>query len=208
MSRNVVLRCACGRARVDGYSWFTSVVWDDVLGCLEPLGIENPYHDLPLEELEVGGAGFRAWWDDAAARMRAARDQLPVIYRVWQEQGSDAGYCVCRGQGWMVEGTYDALTAVPLAPEAWERRRAALAYAPPVVEDAAPELAPRFPAPGDGARVEVRLGADEFERIFRGTPITLEHGRIPHYFAGELRAMDELARHAAERGETILILGY
>ncbi|HEX6747798.1 MAG TPA: hypothetical protein VF092_10945 [Longimicrobium sp.] len=208
MSRNVVLRCACGRARFDGFSWFTSLVWDDILGCLEALGIENPYHDLPFEGLQVDGAGFRAWWDDAAARMRAARESLPVIYCVWQEQGTDAGYCVCRGRGWMVEGIFDELLAVPLAPVVWESRRAGLTYAPPVVEEAAPEIVPRFPSPADGARVEVALAADEFERVFRGTPVTLEHGRLPDYFAAELRAMDELARHSDERGETILILGY
>ncbi len=207
MSRNVVLRCACGRARLDGFSWFTSLVWDDVLGCLEALGIENPYDDLRFEGLEVAGAELRAWWDDAAARMREARERLPVIYRVWQGHASDAGYCVCRGRGWMVEGTFDELLAVPLAPQAWESRRAGLAYAPPVVEEAAPELVSRFPLRA-GARVEVPLDAEEFGRVFRGTPITLEHGRLPDYFAAELRAMDELARHAAERGETILILGY
>jgi hypothetical protein len=208
MSRHVVLRCACGEAEVDGSAWFTSVVWDDVLGSLEALGIENPYHALPDEGRQVDPAELLAWWEDALGKMRGARERLPVLHRVWRGNQTDAGYCVCHGRGWMVDASYDELTAVALAQEVWEERRAGLTYVPPVVEETAPELIPAFVAAVDAARPEVPLAADAFERIFRGTPLTLEHGRLSDYFAAELRAVEALARHAADRGEPVEIYGY
>jgi len=207
MSHHVKLRCACGEAAFDGSSWFTSVVWDDVLGCLVELGITNPYLMLPSDGRQVDAAGFLAWWDDVLARMEAGRERLPVIYRVWRGNQTDVAYCGCRGRGWMVEGTYDQLAGVALAPEVWEQRRVDLGYDPPVVEDVAADDAAAFASAGDGARAEVALPADTFERIFRGTPLTLEHGRLPDFFADELRALEALARHAADRGETVGVYG-
>jgi hypothetical protein len=203
MSRYVTLQCACGKAVVDSSTWFTSLVWDDILGCLEELGIENPYHEIPFEGRQVDPAAFLASWEDAVGRMRDARDRLPIIYRVWRGNQTDVGYCVCRGRGWMVEGTYDELTAAALTQEVFEQRRAGLGYAPPVAEEAAPELVAAFPSATDDVRAEVPLTADAFERIFCGTPLTLEHGRLPDFFAAELEAVEALARHAAARGEPV-----
>jgi len=193
---------------VDGSAWFTSVAWDDVLGCLEALGIDNPYHALPPEGRQVDAVEFLAWWEDALGRMRDARERLPVLHRVWHGNGSDAGYCACRGRGWMVEGSYDELTATSLTAAVWAQRRGGLAYVPPVVEEAAPELARVFSTPANAVRQEVPLTPDAFERIFRGTPLTLEHGRLPDFFAAELGAVEALARHAAARGEPVGVYGY
>jgi hypothetical protein len=75
-----------------------------------------------------------------------------------------------------------------------------------VVDDADPDLSAALDQAGEDG--EIRLTADAFERIFSGTPVYLEHGRLADFFADELKEADEVVRHAAARGETLTFYTY
>ncbi len=203
MSRHVCVRCACGEKDFDGSSLFTQVVWGDLLGALENAGIDNPYR-YAEDDSEVDGAAFLAAWRGVLDGLEGARGRLPTLYEVWRRESadtevSDAGYFALDGTVYMVEGVFDELVARPLLADVWAERRAQVPYDPP---EAAAELASASPG------ADVPLTAEAFERIFRGTPLRLEHGELGDYFAGELREVEEVARHAAERGESVILHTY
>jgi hypothetical protein len=207
MSRHICFVCKCREADFEGMSGFTTLVWNDLFDWLEAVGIENPYRYLCVDgTARVDGGELLRWWEDALGRMRGAGDRLPVLYEIWREwpgpgQGmtaTEAGYFVLLGEGYMTDTSYDRLFAVHLTPEVLEERRATLSYAPPVVEEVAPEVAAALPLED-----KIELDADAFERIFRGTPIMLEHGRLPDFFARDFQELLTVFRHAAERGETV-----
>ena len=212
MSRHICFRCACGKADFGASSWFTTVVWDDLTGVLEEIGPENPYRHLP-DDAEVDGGDFHRWWEEKLARMRAVRDRLPTIHEIWLERGesamTDAAYFSWRGVVYMADSVYDRISATPMPPEVWEERAPSVPYDPPVLEDVAPELASMLsPDPEPRRPGAYLLRADEFERIFRGTPLELEHGDVLDFFAGELAEASAVARHAAERGERVILYTY
>jgi hypothetical protein len=211
MSRHICFRCACGEKDFGASSRFTAVVWDDLLGALGEAGIENPYHPSG-EDRTVDGGELLRWWEGTLGTLHGARGRLPTLYQVWHERegpngrtaGSDAAYFACRGTVYMVEGVHEELNAVPLPPEVWAERRSRVPYEPPAVEDVAPELVDALSST-DG---EVPLYVDEFDRIFSGTPMTLEHGNLADCFVFELREAEDVARHAAGRGEHVVIYTY
>jgi hypothetical protein len=212
MSRHIAIRCACGQADFDASATYTTVVWDDVLGCMAEWGIERPWYPS-FGPLEVDGGEFHRWWSGVRAVMDAARDHLPTLHEIWEEMpgtsgqplhGSAAAYFVWQGRTYMTQAVWDRLTARAMPPGAWEERRGWTHHDPPVLEEVAPGLAASFPAEG-----EVALDAEAFEHIFRATPeINLEHGNLLDFFARELAELDDLARHAAERGEAVTLFEY
>ena len=199
MSRHICFHCACGEAGFEGMRRFTTVVWDDSHGWLGALGVQNPYRDVPRS---VDGGELLGWWEDALRRMRDGRDRLPTLYEIWEAHGawasSAAGYFTRRGEAYMVDTDNDRLFAVRLAPGELEARRDRIPYAVPALERVAPELDAALPA-GE----EIALDAAAFERIFHGTPLTLEHGNLLDVLDGDLRDAVAVARHAAERGEPV-----
>ena len=208
MSRTLTLACSCRQAYYDASSSFTFVFWNDGLDALEEWGLDNPFRYCG-DGMKVDGGELLRWWEDTLETLRAV--ELPTLYRVWREwQGphgtlaaSDAGYFRWRGTVYMAEDVFDRLSAVPMAPEVWEERRSEVPYDPPVVEAVAPEVAAALAPLPESARGEVRLSAEAFERIFRGTPLTLEHGELLDFYARELREIEAVIRHAAERGESV-----
>lgn len=216
MSYHVCFRCACGEVDFGASARFTYVVWDDLTGLLDKVA-PNPYRwlrNLPGQEV-VDGAEFHRWWEGWLKALDEARARLPVLYEIWRRHGeyehSDAGYFRLFGTAYMADTSYDSLTAYEFDEERSEFPPADLPYAPPEVEQVAPDVADalfaRESLEPSGPR-RIRLTAGEFERIFRGTPLRLEHGNLLDFHAGELRELSDAARHAAERGETIEFYQY
>jgi len=216
MSYHVCFVCACGEADFGASARFTYVVWDDLTGLLDKVA-PNPYRwlrNLAGQEV-VDGAEFHRWWESYLAALAEARDRLPSMYEIWQPfgefEGSAAGYFRLHGDAYVAHGTYDKLTAMEVDEMRWEFPPADVPYAPPDVNEVAPDLADELflrARPDRDGRNELRLTVEEFERIFRGTPLRLEHGNLLDFYAGELRELSDAARHAAERGETIEFYQY
>jgi hypothetical protein len=212
MSRHVAMQCACGEKDFDASATFTTVVWDDQLGCMEEWSIKRPYYPA-FGPMEVDGGEFHRWWSGVRAVMDAVSDHLPTLHEIWEErlgkggqllQGSSAAYFTWRGRTYMTEAVWDRLTARALPAGEFETRRGWVHHEPPVLEEVAPELAAALPAED-----ELALDAETFEHIFRATPtITLEHGSLLDFFARELAELDELARHAGEAGEPVTLYEY
>ena len=204
MSRHICLKCGCGQEDFAASDRFTRLFWDDVLGVFRRAGVENPYRNLP-DDAEVDGGELGRWLEGALERLEAAGDALPQLYAVWsvlREEpdvlwGSDVGYCVWRGETYMVEAVHDQLAAVALAPEEWEQRREQVPYEPPVVEEAAPGLV-----------LGALLSADDFTRIFGGTRLVLEHGPYLRFLAPEIEELRQVARHAGGAGERVVLYTY
>ncbi len=216
MSYHVCFVCACGEVDFGASARFTYVVWDDLTRLLDRVA-ENPYRwrrNLAGQEV-VDGAEFHRWWESYLAALSKARDRLPAMYEIWQPlgefEGSAAGYFRLHGDAYMVEASHDQLTAREFDEMRSEFPPADLPYAPPELNDVAPDLADalflRAVRDRDGKN-ELRLTAEEFELIFRGTPLRLEHGNLLDFYAGELNELSDAARHAAERGETIEFYQY
>ena len=213
MSRHICFRCACGQAEFAASSRFTHLAWDDAMGVLRSLGIRAPFVHL-VDDAEVDGGELLRWWEDALARMEEHRGRLPVLHEIWLEKetphgtfaSTDAGYFRWRDRTWMASAVWDELYAVPLPPEEWERRREWQAYDPPSLEEIDPELAATLSIDESGDRVP--LSADAFGRIFRGTPLTLEHGDLLAFLGTEPSELREVARHAADRRETVVLYTY
>lgn len=193
-------------------SRFTTLFWDDVLGVLESQGVDNPFRYLP-DDAEVEGADFSRWWESAIGMLAAARDVLPTLYEVWRTRadgetwGSDAGYFRWRGEPRMVEAAHDELVVRTLDEAQWEERRRWVPYSPPVLDEVIPEI---VPAPrGDGSgEPAYTLSAGEFERLFRGTPLRLEHGSFLDFLRPEIEEARSVARHAAVTGEPVVLYTY
>ena len=210
MSRHICFRCACGEADFGASARFTYLVWEDGTGGLAAAGLGVPSRRASDGDV-VDGGDFLRWWEPWTQGVREARDWLPVLYEVWRKgpggfDHSAAGYFAWRGRVYMAQAAYDSLPAVPLSPETWEERRRDAGYEPPVVDDADAELSAALEQVSEDG--EIRLTADAFERIFRGVPLSLEHGHLPDFFADELREADEMVRHAAARGEALTFYTY
>jgi hypothetical protein len=216
MSYHVCFHCACGEVDFGASARFTYVVWDDLTGLLDKVA-PNPYRwcrNLPGQEV-VDGGEFHRWWESYLVALNEARDRLPTMYEIWQPlgefEGSAAGYFRLHGDAYMAYASYDDLKALELDERLSQLPPADLPYAPPEVEQVDAGLADELflrAFPDRGGRNEIRLTADEFERIFRGTPLRLEHGNLLDFYADELRELSDAARHAAERGETIEFYQY
>jgi len=216
MSYHICFGCACREVDFGASARFTYVVWDDLTGLLDEVA-PNPYRwlrNLPGQEV-ADGVEFHRWWESYLAALDEARGRLPTLYEIWRQQGeyehSDAGYFRLHGDAYMAFATYDKLTAREFDEARWEFPPADLPYAPPEVEQVDPDLADELflrASPDQSGRNEIRMTAEEFERIFRGTPLRLEHGNLLDFYAGELRELSDAARHAAERGETIEFYQY
>jgi hypothetical protein len=212
VSRHICFRCACGREDFAASSRFTTLFWDDALGVLESRGLDNPFRHLP-DDAEVEGAEFSRWWETAIGRLAAPGEDLPTLHEVWRTHAdgktwhSDAGYFRWRGETQMVESVHDELVVRRLQEARWEERRRWVPYPPPVLEAAVPEV---VPAPrGNGDREPTyTLSADEFERLFRGTPLRLEHGPFLEFLRPEIEEARGVARHAAGSGERVVLYTY
>lgn len=216
MSYHVCFHCACGEVDFGASARFTYVVWDDLTGLLDPVA-PNPYRylrNLPGREV-VDGAELHRWCEGWLEAMDGARDRLPVMYEIWLArgdfEGSDAAYFRLAGDVYVVHASYEDLTAGKFDGGRGEFPPADLPYAPPEVGEVAPDvgdaLSRRESLEPSGPR-RIRLTAGEFERIFRGTPLRLQHGNLLDFFSDELRDLSAAARHAAERGETIEFYQY
>lgn len=212
VSRHICFRCACGREDFAASSRFTTLFWDDALRVLESRGLDNPFRNL-ADDAEVDGAEFSRWWESAVARLAAAHEALPTLYEVWRTRAdadtweSDAGYFRWRGEPHMVESVHDALVVRRLDPAQWEERRRWVPYPPPVLDAEIPEIVPAPRGDGDPEPAHA-LSAGEFERLFRGTPLRLEHGPFLDFLRREIEAARGVARHAAGSGEAVVLYTY
>jgi hypothetical protein len=211
MSRHICFRCACGREDFAASSRFTTLFWDDALGVLKSRGLDNPFRHL-ADDAEAEGAEFSRWWESAVGKL-AADDALPTLYEVWrihadgQTWQSDAGYLRWRGEPWMVEAVHDELVVGKLEEAQWEERRRWVPYSPPVLDAAIPEIVPAPRSSGD-REPTYTLSAGEFERLFRGTPLRLEHGPFLDFLRPEIEEALGVARHAAGSGEPVVLYTY
>ncbi len=212
MSRHICFRCACRGEEFAASSRFTTLFWDDVLGVLESRGLDNPFRHLP-DDAEVDGAEFSRWWESAIDRLAAADEVLPTLYEVWRIYAdgktwqSDAGYFRWRGEPRMVESVHDELVVRRLEEAQWEERRRRVPYSPPVLDSVIPEIVPTLRGNGD-REPTYTLSAGEFERLFRGTPLLLEHGPFLDFLRPEIEEARGVARHAAGRGEPVVLYTY
>ncbi|MET0399731.1 MAG: hypothetical protein ABW277_23285 [Longimicrobiaceae bacterium] len=212
MSRHICFRCACRREDFAASSRFTTLFWDDALRVLESRGLDNPFGSLP-DDAEVEGADFSRWWESAIARLAAAREELPTLYEVWRihEDGvtwqSDAGYFRWRGEPRMVESVHDELVVRTLDEAQWEERLRWVPYPPPVLDEVFPEIVPA-PRRNGGREPTYTLAAADFERLFRGTPLHLEHGPFLDFLRPEIEEARGVARHAAGSGEPVVLYTY
>lgn len=186
--------------------------WGDALGVLRRHGPENPFRHLPDDAL-AEGADLHRWLESVAAALAAAADGLPVLYEIWrvyadgETWGSDAGYLLWRGVPHMVDSVDDALIVRPLRDSEWQERRADVPYAPPVLEDVHPPIVPVEGVDAYGAPMHT-LTASDFERLFHGTPLRLEHGSFLEFLRTEIGDARAAARHAAESGEQVVFFTY
>lgn len=185
--------------------------WDDALGILERHAPENPFRFLPDDAL-AEGAGLHRWLESAVAALVAAHD-LPKLYQVWrvyedgETWGSDAGYFRWRGVPHMVDSVLDALIVRPLDDGQWQERLPYLPYTPPVLDDVRPPIVLAEGVDARGEPMYVMTAAD-FERLFKGTPLQLEHGPFLDFLRTEIDEARTVARHAAESGEQVVFFTY
>jgi len=209
MSRHVCFRCEGRHAEFCGSSRFTVLFWDDALGILERHGLENPFRFLP-DDAQANGTDLHRWLQSAVDRLAAVAEGLPTLHQIWRvrEDGetweSDAGYFRWRGVPHMVDSVYDALVVRPLDDAQWQERRPYLPYTPPLLNDVSPAIVPASDVDRDGAPM-YRLSASEFERLFRDTPLRLEHGSFLEFLRTEIEEARAAARHAAEAGEQVVL---
>lgn len=212
MSRHICFRCAGGHAEFAASARFTTLLWDDLLGVLRSQGLGNPFRSLP-DDAEVDGAEFSRWWEAAVGTLAAAREGLPTLYQVWRVRAdgetweSDAGYFRWRGEPYMVESVYDELVVLRLDEARWEERRAWVPYSPPVLDAVTPDVVPASRRGADGEPTHA-LSAADFERLFRGTPLRLEHGPFLEFLRPEVEEARSVARHAAGCGEAVVLFTY
>lgn len=211
MSRHICFRCACRGAEFCASSRFTTLFWDDLLGVLRSHGIENPFWLLPDDARADGGDLHR--WLESTVQTLASAPSLPALYQVWRVHddgetwGSDAGYFLWRGEPHIVSSVFDALLVHRLEEAQWEQRRPWIPYALPVLDDVRPAIVPA-PRDDEDGRPMHTLAADDFERLFRGTPLRLEHGPFLDFLRPELDQAREAARHAAEAREPVVLYTY
>jgi hypothetical protein len=190
-------------------SRFTTLFWDDALGVLESRGLGNPFRYL-ADDAEVDGAEFSRWWESTVGTLAAAGEVLPTLYEVWRAHadgetwGSDAGYFRWRGVPHMVESAHDELVVRRLDEPLWEERRRWVPYSPPVLDSVVPLIGPAPRMDGNGEPTYT-LSAGEFERLFRGTPLRLEHGSFLDFLRPEIEEAQNVARHAAGTGEPVVL---
>lgn len=212
MSRHICFRCEGRHAEFCGSSRFTTLFWDDALGILRRHGLENPFRFLP-GDAQASGADLHRWLEAVIGRLASVNETLPALYQIWRVRGdgdtweSDAGYFLWRGVPHMVESVDDALVVRPLEDAQWEARRAYVPYAPPVLDDASPAIIPAEDTDSDGRPMHT-LGAADFERLFRDTPLRLEHGSYLELLRAEMEDARAAARHAAESGEPVVLYTY
>lgn len=212
MSRHICFRCECRHAEFCASSRFTTLFWDDSLGVLGRHGVENPFRFLP-DDAEASGADLHRWLESVIAGLATAPGTLPTLYQIWRVQddgetwSSDAGYFLWRGVPHMVDTVYDALIVRPLSEAEWQERLPYVPCAPPVLDDVRPAI---VPAEGTdyGGRPVHTLSAADFERLFRGTPLRLEHGTFLDFLRTEIDEARAAARHAAESGEQVVFYTY
>lgn len=210
MSRHICFRCEGGHAEFCASSRFTTLFWDDVLRVLERNGIENPFRYVD-DDAQASGAELHRWLESVIGRLAEA--ELPTLYQVWrvyddgETWGSDAGYFRWRGVPHVVDSVYDTLAVRPLDDAPWMELRPHIPYEPPVLDDVRPEIVPAEGVDRDGTPLHT-LSAADFERLFRGTPLRLEHGRFLEFLRGELDEALAAARHAAESGEPVVFYTY
>lgn len=210
MSRHICFHCEGRHAEFCGSSRFTMLFWDDALGVLQRHGLENPFRYLP-DDAQASGAELHRWLESAIDGL--AEEGLPALHQIWRvledgdTWGSDAGYFLWRGVPHMVDTVFDALVVRPLEEALWEERRASVPYAPPVLDDATPAIVPAEGADRDGTPMH-RLSAADFERLFRGMPLRLEHGSYLEFLRAEIEEARATARHAAESGEPVVLYTY
>jgi hypothetical protein len=212
LSRHICFQCEGRHAEFCASSRFTILFWDDALGILQRHGVENPFRFLS-DDARASGADLHHWLEGAIARLAAVGETLPALYQVWRVHddgatwGSDAGYFLWRGVPHIVDSVYDALVVRPLDEAQWRERLPYLAGAPPVLEDVRPPIVPAQAADRDGRPMHT-LSAAEFERLFRGTPLRLEHGPFLDFLRAEIDEARTAARHAAESGEQVVFFTY
>jgi hypothetical protein len=212
MSRHICFRCEGRHAEFCGSFRFTTLFWDDALGVLARYGVENPFRFVP-DDAWADGAEVHRWLEAVVDRLADVADELPALYEIWRVRAdgdtweSDAGYFAWRGVPHMVDSNDDELVVRALTEEEWRERRAYVPYAPPVLEDVEPEVVPAEGVDRFGTPVH-RLAAADFERLFVGTPLRLEHGRFADFLRGEIEEARAAARHAAEAGERVVIYTY
>lgn len=193
-------------------SRFTTLFWDDALGVLERQGLGNPFRYLPDDE-EVDGGDFSRWWESAIGVLAATQEVLPTLYEVWRARAdgetweSDAGYFRWRGEPHMVESAHDELVVRRIDEAQWEERRRWVPYSPPVLDAVLPAVVPAPRRDRDG-ELTYTLSAGEFERVFRGTPLRLEHGSFLDFLRPEIEEARNVARHAAGTGEPVVLYTY
>ncbi len=193
-------------------SRFTALFWDDVLGVLESRGLGNPFRYLP-DDAEPDGADFSRWWESTSGALAAAHEVLPALYEVWRVRAdgetweSDAGYFRWGGEPHMVESVRDELVVRRIDEAQWEERRRRVPYLPPVLEAVVPAIVPA-PRTDRHGELTYTLSAAEFERLFRGAPLRLEHGSFWEFLRPEIEEARSVARHAAETGERVVIYTY
>jgi hypothetical protein len=212
LSRHICFRCEGGHAEFCASSRFTTLFWDDALGILRRHGVENPFRFLD-DDARASGADLHRWLESVVARLAAVAQTLPTLHQIWRVHddgetwGSDAGYFLWRGVPHMVDSAYDALIVRPLDDAEWRERLPYVAGAPPVLDDVRPAI---VPAEGTdhGGRPMHTLAAADFERLFRGTPLRLEHGTFLDFLRAEIDEARSTARHAAESGEQAVLYTY
>jgi hypothetical protein len=186
--------------------------WDDGLDVLQRCGLENPFRFLP-DDARASGADLHRWLESVIQRLTAVRETLPALYQIWRVYedgrtwGSDAGYFLWRGVPHMVDSVYDALIVRPLDGPEWQERLPYVPYAAPVLDDVRPPIAPAEGTDSAGQPVHT-LSAADFERLFRGTPLRLEHGTFLDFLRTEIDEAHATARHAAESGEQVVFYTY
>ena len=79
--------------------------------------------------------------------------------------------------------------------------------APPVLDAVIPEIVPD-PRVGRGGEPTYPLSAAEFERLFGGTPLRLEHGPFLEFLRPEIEEARSVARQAAGSGELVVLYSY
>jgi hypothetical protein len=212
LSRHICFQCEGRHAEFCASSRFTTLFWDDALGILQRHGVENPFRPL-ADDARASGSDLHRWLEDVIAGLAAPRETLPALYQIWRVHddgetwGSDAGYFVWRGVPHMVDSVYDALIVHPLDDAEWHARLPYLPYAPPVLEDVRPPIVPAETTDRDGRPMHT-LSAAEFERLFQGTPLHLEHGGFVDFLRTEIDEARAAARHAAEGGEQVVFYSY
>jgi hypothetical protein len=188
------------------------LLWDDVLDVLQRHGLENPFWLLP-DDAWADGADLHHWLERVTARLSAAGETLPALYQAWRVYddgvtwGSDAGYFLWGGVPHIVDSVYDALIVRPLDQARWGELLPYLPYAPPVLEDVRPAIVPAEATDRDGGPMHT-LSAAEFERLFQGTPLRLEHGGFLDFLRTEIDEARAAARHTAESAEQVVFFTY